>query len=109
MGEVIEHVPLDAIDAVLDAAKRLLRPDGLILLTTPNPHYLLLRLRSGGTVLGGAHVSLHCPKALSQYLRYVGFVVEVLAGSGRVSARVGTRLPMFAYGSYLIVARLGDA
>jgi 2-polyprenyl-3-methyl-5-hydroxy-6-metoxy-1,4-benzoquinol methylase len=105
MGEVIEHVPLDAIDPVLEAVKRLLRPGGLLLLTTPNPHYFLLRRRAGGTVLGGAHVSPHCAAALSQYLRYVGFDIEVVTGTGRVSAVVGTRLPMFVYGSYLIVAR----
>ena len=110
-GEVLEHVPLDSVDLFLDAVKRLLRPGGLFLLTTPNPHYLLLRLRSPGTgtMLGGAHVSPHCPTALHQYLRYVGFSVKKIVGSGRVSTLIGTHWPMPMYGSYLIVAQRPSA
>src|ERR1700760_1864402 len=61
-GEVIEHIPLAAVDGFLAMAMSLLKPGGKLLLTTPNPHYLLLGRRSGGTVLGGAHVSTWCPE-----------------------------------------------
>jgi len=104
MGELIEHVPLAVIDELLADAWRLLAPGGRLLLTTPNPHYVLLRRRSGGTVLGGAHVSVHCPVALSQYLAWKGFTVETVTGSGRVSGVVGGRLPLALYGSYLLAA-----
>lgn len=105
MGEVIEHVPWDDFGAFLDGVRRILCPGGYLLLTTPNPHYLLLRIRSGGSVLGGPHVSVHCPTALTQYLTYVGFQVDAVKGSGRVSTRVGTRFPLMVYGSYLVIAR----
>ncbi|MCP3423043.1 class I SAM-dependent methyltransferase [Nocardioides pinisoli] len=105
LGEVIEHVPLDAIDALLEAVRRLLRPSGRLLLTTPNPHYFLLRLRYGGTMLGSAHVSAHCPTALTQYLRFKQFSVEEVAGTGRWSSVIGRRLPLPLYGSYLMTVR----
>lgn len=105
MGELIEHVPYDELDALLAGIQKLLRPGGRLLLTTPNPHYFLLRIRSGGSVLGGPHVSVHCPTALTQYLTYVGFQVGGVKGSGRVSTRVGARLPLMVYGSYLVIAR----
>jgi SAM-dependent methyltransferase len=103
MGELVEHVPLAAIDDLLADAWRLLASGGRLLLTTPNPHYVLLR-RAGGTVLGGAHVSVWCPAALSQYLAWKGFADLTVTGSGRVSGLAGTRLPLSCYGSYLLTA-----
>ena len=104
MGELIEHVPLDAIDDFLEAVLRLLCRGGLVIMTTPNPHYALIRRRSGGTVLGGPHVSVHCPAALRQYLEYKGFRVKSIRGTGRVSRALGQRMPLAFYGSYLLVA-----
>ena len=105
MGEIVEHVPLAVFEAFIDQSVRLLAPGGRILLTTPNPHYLLLRRRAGGTVLGGAHVSVHCPVALRQFLAWKGLAVETVTGSGKVSGLVGEKLPMAVYGSYLLIAR----
>ena len=105
MGELVEHVPFGVLEGFLEQAMRLLAPGGRILLTTPNPHYLLLRLRSGGSVLGGAHVSVHCPVALGQFLAWKGLTVEKVTGSGQVSGLAGEKLPMFLYGSYLLIAR----
>jgi 2-polyprenyl-3-methyl-5-hydroxy-6-metoxy-1,4-benzoquinol methylase len=105
MGELIEHVPLSAVDDLIGHAGRLLAPSGRLLLTTPNPHYVMLGKRSGGTVLGGAHVSVHCPAALGQYVAWKGFRIEAITGSGRVSGIAGSRLPLALYGSYLLAAR----
>ncbi|HTQ21893.1 class I SAM-dependent methyltransferase [Mycobacterium sp.] len=105
MGELIEHVPLAAIDPLIARVTSLLRPGGHLLLTTPNPHYVLLRRRAGGTVLGGAHVSVWCPTALRQYLEWKGLHVDVVTGSGQVSGVLGSRFPLALYGSYLLVAR----
>jgi 2-polyprenyl-3-methyl-5-hydroxy-6-metoxy-1,4-benzoquinol methylase len=104
MGELVEHVPLPMFEAFIDQSVRLLAPGGRILLTTPNPHYLLLRFRSGGTVLGGAHVSVHCPAALRQFLAWKGLAVETVTGSGQVSGLFGEKLPLAIYGSYLVSA-----
>ncbi len=105
MGELIEHVPFAALDDLIGQSTRLLTHGGRLLLTTPNPHYALLRRRSGGTVLGGAHVSAHCPVALKQYLEWKGLEVETVIGSGRLSGLFGEKLPLALYGSYLLVAR----
>jgi SAM-dependent methyltransferase len=105
MGELIEHVPFATLDDLIEQSRRLLARGGRLLLTTPNPHYVLLRRQAGGNVLGGAHVSVHCPVALRQYLAWKGWEVETVTGSGRVSARLGEKLPLALYGSYLVVAR----
>jgi predicted TPR repeat methyltransferase len=103
LGEVIEHVPIGEIPAFVSGLRELLVPGGRILLTTPNPHYVLLS-RRGGTVLGGPHVSVHCAEALSQYLGFSGFRVVKVEGTGRVSRLLGRRFPLGLYGSYLLVA-----
>lgn len=105
MGELIEHVPFAVLDELIEQSVRLLAPGGRLLLTTPNPHYVLLRRRSGGSVLGGAHISVHCPVALRQYLAWKGMAVETVTGSGQVSSMLGGNMPMALYGSYLLMAR----
>jgi len=105
MGELIEHVPYPTLEQFISSAANILFPGGRVLLTTPNPHYLFLRWR-GGSVLGGPHVSVHCPVALSQLLNGRGFRVVRVEGSGRVSRVVGVRFPLPLYGSYMLVAEL---
>ena len=105
MGELIEHVPFAALDALIEQSTRLLAHGGRMLLTTPNPHYALLGPRCGGTVLGGAHVSVHCPAALKQYLEWKGLEVETIAGSGPKSGLLGEKFPMALYSQYLLIAR----
>jgi 2-polyprenyl-3-methyl-5-hydroxy-6-metoxy-1,4-benzoquinol methylase len=105
MGELIEHVPFAALDDLIEQSTRLLAGGGRLLLTTPNPHYALLRRRCGGTVLGGAHVSVHCPAALKQYLEWKGLAVETVTGSGPKSGPLGEKFPMALYSQYLLIAR----
>ena len=105
MGELIEHVPFAALDDLIEQSTRLLAGGGRLLLTTPNPHYALLRRRCGGSVLGGAHVSVHCPAVLKQYLEWKGLAVETVTGSGPKSGPLGGKFPMALYSQYLLVAR----
>ena len=105
MGELIEHVPFAGLDDLIEQATRLLAGGGRLLLTTPNPHYALLGRRCGGTVLGGAHVSVHCPAALKQYLEWKGLAVETVVGSGPKSSVLGEKFPMALYSQYLLIAR----
>ena len=46
MGELIEHVPFAALDDLIEQSTRLLAHGGRLLMTTPNPHYAMLRRRS---------------------------------------------------------------
>jgi SAM-dependent methyltransferase len=104
-GEFIEHLlPIDAHRFVADAF-RVLKLHGRLLLTTPNPGDIKLRLR-GGTVLGGAHLSQHHPATLKTVLRMFGFARVRLRGSGKVSWYLGSRFPWLdVYGSYLAVGQ----
>lgn len=103
LGELIEHVPYPALEAFLASVAAVLTPGGRVVLTTPNPHYLFLRWR-GGSVLGGAHVSVHCATALAELLEVRGFRVLRVQGTGRVSGLLGAHFPLRLYGSYLLVA-----
>jgi 2-polyprenyl-3-methyl-5-hydroxy-6-metoxy-1,4-benzoquinol methylase len=102
IGEVIEHVPFAGLDELIEQSGLLLARGGRLVLTTPNPHYAL-RGRRGG-LLGGAHISVHCPVALTKYLSWKGWQVETVTGSGRPSILLGEKFPLSLYSSYLLVA-----
>ncbi len=102
-GEFIEHLlPIDAHRFVADVF-RVLKVRGRIVLTTPNPGDVKLRLR-GGTCLGGAHLSQHHPATFRTVLRMYGFGRVRTLGSGKVSWYLGSHFPWLGvYGSFLAV------
>lgn len=102
-GEFIEHIYQIDVDQTLGEIFRVLKLGGRLLLTTPNPGDIKRKMR-GGSILGGAHVSLHFPDMLKLKLRMSGFSRVRIYGSGKVTRYVGTRLPLFIYGSYLAIA-----
>jgi ubiquinone/menaquinone biosynthesis C-methylase UbiE len=103
-GEFIEHLYTDDVVKTLTEFYRLLKPEGRLLLTTPNPNYIRLKL-TGKTVLGGAHVSQHYPSELKRQLAQIGFVNITILGSGKMSPLLGENFPFLTmYGSYLVVA-----
>jgi len=103
-GEFIEHLPPDKVDATLCEFFRLLRLQGRLLLTTPNPRYIRHFLERT-SVLGGAHISQHYISTLRRRLAAVGFSAITIRGSGRVSSMLGEHFPLRAvYGSYLAFA-----
>ncbi|HIK06639.1 MAG TPA: class I SAM-dependent methyltransferase [Trichormus sp. M33_DOE_039] len=103
-GEFIEHLYPDDVTKTLYEFYRLLKPSGQLLLTTPNPNYLLLTLTSR-SVLGGAHVSQHYPADLVKHLKVTGFDEIKIFGSGKVSRYLGQYFPWLrVYGSYLVIA-----
>ena len=100
-GEFIEHLPPAKVDATLCEFFRLLRLQGRLLLTTPNPLYIRHFLERT-SVLGGAHISQHYISSLRRRLAAVGFSGITIRGSGRVSSILGEHIPLRAvYGSYL--------
>lgn len=70
-GEVVEHVPYAELDEFIAGLLGLVRSGGLLMLTTPNPHSWVSKLR-GRKVLGGAHVSIHCAQTLSELFLFTG-------------------------------------
>jgi SAM-dependent methyltransferase len=104
-GEFIEHITPGLVFPTLCEFFRLLRLDGLLLLTTPNPRYLK-NVLEGKSVLGGAHISQHYIGSLRRRLRDVGFSAVKIRGSGRVSTILSEFCPLRAiYGSYLARAK----
>lgn len=103
-GEFIEHLYHRDVDKTLEEIFRILKIDGRLLLTTPNPYDWKRRFR-GRSVLGGAHVSQHFPDALKWKLKMMGFANVRVYGSGKVSRYLGSRFPLLSvYGSYLATA-----
>lgn len=75
-GEVIEH--LDAPGPFLRAMRTLVRPDGLLVLTTPNAYRPLNALvpLSGSELIHPDHVAWHSPHTLRNLLAHNGWSVE---------------------------------
>ena len=103
-GEVIDHLTPSDVGRALAEFRRVLAPHGALLMTTPNPGSVKLKL-SGGSILNDHHLSTHSPKALTKQLEDLGYVGVVISGSGRATRRFGDRLPfLWIYGSYLVRA-----
>jgi ubiquinone/menaquinone biosynthesis C-methylase UbiE len=101
-GEFIEHIYYADVDQTLGEIFRVLKVGGRMLLTTPNPMDIKLKWREG-SVLGGAHVSQHFHDTLALKLRMLGFSRIKVEGSGKVTRYLGTKFPLFVYGSYLMM------
>jgi 2-polyprenyl-3-methyl-5-hydroxy-6-metoxy-1,4-benzoquinol methylase len=70
--DVLEHVPSPR--AVLDKAHGLLRPGGLLLVSTPNVHSLsALALRRRWWFIERDHIYYYTPRTLREHLRRCGF------------------------------------
>lgn len=103
-GEFIEHLYPEDVQQTLYEFHRVLKPGGSLLLTTPNPNYIVLKL-TGKSVIGGPHVSEHYPQKLKQQLKDLGFKSIKIFGSGKVSRMLGENFPLLImYGSYLAIA-----
>jgi SAM-dependent methyltransferase len=92
MIELVEHVPAAAF--FLAAAHRLLRPGGLLYLSTPNALSLNRRvLGSGWSVVSPPdHLVLFSPRALTARVRAAGFAVRTVRCEGLNPAELLARL-----------------
>lgn len=98
LSEIVEHVA--ALPPLLAECRRVLKPGGALVLTTPN----LWDLRRAVAALGGpvwsgdrdpTHVNLQTPRRLARSLREAGFgSVRVRTGWKPVARIGGRRLPV---------------
>ncbi len=102
-AELIEHISVSEIESFLHEVFRLLKHDGVFILTTPNPNSIKLKLR-GGSVLGGSHLSQHFIRETKQRLKLNSFRIKKCLGTGKTSFYLGRRFPKILYGSFMLVA-----
>ena len=88
-GEVIEH--LDAPGPFLRAMRVLARPDGRLVLTTPNAYRVLnfLAPLSGAELVHPDHTAWHSPRTLRTLLERSGWSVDDVAYYRNPRRRVG--------------------
>lgn len=104
-GEFLEHLYPSDVDPTLCEFQRVLSVGGVLLMTTPNPDSLLLKLRRG-TVYEVGHLTQHFAGTLVARLRAHGFRSIFVRGSGKATRYIGERVPLLAlYGSYLVGGR----
>lgn len=103
-GEFLEHLLPHDVDRTICEFQRVLRIGGRLLLTTPNPTYVRLRV-TGMSVYGPGHLTQHHAPILRRRLMSHGFASVRVYGSGRMSRYFGQRFPLLnVYGSYLVRA-----
>ncbi len=103
-GEFLEHLYPRDVEPTLMEFQRVLKIGGRLLMTTPNPGALKMKLKRD-TVLDRSHLTQHHPNSLRMRLRMHGFSRIRIYGSGRAIRYVGSHFPCLAvYGSYLVIA-----
>jgi 2-polyprenyl-3-methyl-5-hydroxy-6-metoxy-1,4-benzoquinol methylase len=109
-GEVIEHIADENADRFIANARRILKPGGLLVLTTPNPRYYRLWLSGRRVTDEPSHLSEWPVGKLKCALHRHGFRVTRVEGTGKVSRYIGTIFPVVPfYGSYMLFAlKLSD-
>ena len=104
-GEFVEHVADPDLLATFSEFKRVLKPNGKILLTTPNPEsYLVTKMGRTNIFDDPSHVNIMDTHSLNMKLAICGLSVARVVGSGKASRYVGEQFPLFnVYGSYLAI------
>jgi ubiquinone/menaquinone biosynthesis C-methylase UbiE len=101
-GEFLEHLMPRDVDMTICEFQRVLTVGGRLILTTPNPSYVRLRL-TGMSVYGPGHLTQHHAHILRTRLKMHGFANVHVRGSGRMSRHLGEHFPILPlYGSYLM-------
>jgi 2-polyprenyl-3-methyl-5-hydroxy-6-metoxy-1,4-benzoquinol methylase len=103
-GEIIEHLPTEVMHAVLDACRNKLVVGGKLILTTPNPNSLMVKLGRRAVFNDPSHVNILSHQQLKEIAIRHQFRIKCVMGSGKAIRYVSASLPfMFVFGSYLMV------
>lgn len=104
-GEVIEHIDPADIAGVLKELKRVLKPTGRLLLTTPNPRAILVLMGRDKVLKDPSHICIMTPADLKRRLEAAGFEKVRIKGSGKMSNYLPDYFPILSvFGSYLAIA-----
>jgi predicted TPR repeat methyltransferase len=103
-GEVVEHIPFNDLVEYIKLFYGMLNDDGLLMLTTPNPNALLVKLGRKAVLHEPSHVNIMEAEVLRQLILDSGFSTVQILGSGKATRYFGEGFPLWVYGSYLIIA-----
>ncbi|MEO5682376.1 MAG: class I SAM-dependent methyltransferase [Chitinophagaceae bacterium] len=104
-GEVVEHIAPDEIKKFLDTIYRILSPGGTILLTTPNPDSILVKLGRTDVYNDPSHLSIMKSSVLEEKIAQAKFKNIKILGSGKATRYLPEKFPfLLPFGSYLIKA-----
>jgi 2-polyprenyl-3-methyl-5-hydroxy-6-metoxy-1,4-benzoquinol methylase len=102
-GEIIEHIPEFLFIDMLYNCNSMLKNNGLMIFTTPNPNSLLVKLGRTKVFDDPSHVNILSISKIKKILNSCNFKIRQIEGSGKVSRYIGFSFPINLYGSYLIV------
>ena len=104
-AQLIEHLCNCDAQQFLQEAYELLKPDGRIFLSTPNPHYFRIILQRL-PMIRGCHLSCWSVEDLKHALTVAGFCKPKHFGNGRMSLLIGDSFPCrWIYGGIAVTAR----
>jgi len=89
-SHLVEHLPCGKTLELIKLGYRVLKPGGVIVLTTPDPRSLHAHLEMFYLHFG--HVTFYHPRLLCFFLEHAGFVDPVFESSG---SRVQSKSPLF--------------
>lgn len=104
-GEFIEHLTESDGLRFLKECHRVLRPSGVLVLTTPNPDFVRIKLFRIN-MISEAHPKIYSVRELEEKLRQSGFRPVARRGLGKMGFLITTRIPLlWLYGDFGVVAK----
>lgn len=104
-GEIIEHIPKDLFIEMLNNCRKILKDNGIIIFTTPNPNSVLVKLGRDAVYNDPSHVNIMTVKKFKEIIISCGLKISLVQGSGKASRYLGYSLPLSLYGSYLAIIK----
>jgi ubiquinone/menaquinone biosynthesis C-methylase UbiE len=102
--EVIEHLTEEDGEKFIQEVRRVLKPSGRFILTTPNSQYIKLFIFRKSVLDDPSDLSQYSPGQLSKILEKHGFSIQRLESTGRVSRYLGRRKHgLRFFGSFMLV------
>lgn len=104
-GELIEHIEKNEFLIMLKNCKELLKDDGLILFTTPNPNSFLVKLGNKAVFKDPSHINILSVAQFKEKVKSCGLKVDKIVGSGKMTRYLKNFPILNLYGSYLSILK----